>query len=84
MNMPDDIARHELERIEEASEEYIELSEQLEVLKKQASKLEVELADERFELNVKEKNLTDIETKITRLEHIIENYGTAKLDEDGF
>jgi predicted nucleic acid-binding Zn-ribbon protein len=72
--MPDDIARHELERGEESGE-YVELTEELEVLKKQASKLEVEIADDQYNLNLKTKELDGLEEQITKLEYKIDNYG---------
>ena len=52
--MPDDIARHELEMMEE-SPEYTEMVEELEVLKKQASNAEVDLADLQDSVNIKQK-----------------------------
>lgn len=73
--MIDDIARHELELAEDVSQEYIEMTEELEVLKKQASKEEVELADLQSEISIKQKNLDYLEEQITKLEYKIDNYG---------
>ena len=72
--MPDDIARHELEMMEE-SPEYTEMVEELEVLKKQASKAEVDLADLQDSVNIKQKELDYLEEQITKLEYKIDNYG---------
>jgi predicted nucleic acid-binding Zn-ribbon protein len=73
-NLPNDITRHELERVEETGE-YVELTEEIEVLKKQASKLEVEIADDQYNLNLKTRELDGLEEQITKLEYKIDNYG---------
>lgn len=74
MNLPDDIARHELEMMEE-SPEYTEMVEELEVLKKQASNAEVDLADLQDSVNIKQKELDYLEEQITKLEFKLDNYG---------
>lgn len=81
--MVDDVARHELELAEDASDEYVEMVDELEILQKQASKAEVELAELQSEVNIKQKALDYLEEQITKLEYKIDNYGTDTKDEDG-